>query len=126
MERRSIIQVFVKPNGTQRVRAFTLKDFIRYHDDGIISALEEVLHTRSVSAQVGHHYKIQKNRMNNQIVTQNRDKDFPKLCVKQASINIIELTMKCGAKYPKDLRRMFQTDEGTFAYLAGDMITKYY
>ena len=76
MERRSIIQVFVKPNGTQRVRAFTLKDFIRYHDDGIISALEEVLHTRSVSAQVGHHYKIQKNRMNNQIVTQNRDKDL--------------------------------------------------
>ena len=113
----------MKPNGTQVVRAFTQKDFIWYNDDGMILALDEVLHNRSIAAQVGHHYEIQKNRMNDQIVTQNRDKGFSKLCAMEASIDIIELAMKCGAKDPEDI---FQTDEGRFAYLTGDMITKHY
>ena len=97
MERRSVIQVYVKPHVTQVVRAFTLKGFIWYDDDRIILALDKVLHTRSVAAQVEHHKEIQKNRMNNKIVTQNRGKDFPKLCAVEPPINIVETAMKCGA-----------------------------
>ena len=67
---------------------------IWYDGNGMIVALEEDLQTRLVAAQVGHHYAIQKNRTNNQIVTQNRDKDFPKLCAVEASINIAEIAMQ--------------------------------
>ena len=40
MESRSVIQVYVKPNCTHVVKAFTMKDFIWYDDDGMIVALE--------------------------------------------------------------------------------------
>ena len=126
MESRSVIQVYVKPNGTHVVRTFTTKDYIWYNDNGMIVALEEVLQKRLVAAQVCHHYEIQKNRMNNQIVTQNRDTNFPKLCAVEASIEILKLAMSCGEKDPEDPLWVFQTVEGTFAYLTGDMITKYY
>ena len=79
------------------VRAFTMKDFIWYNDDGMIVALGAVLQNRLVAAQVGHHYEIQKIRTNNQIVTQNRDTHFPKRCAVEASIKIVKLAMTCGA-----------------------------
>ena len=75
-----------------------MKDFIWYGNNGIIVALEEVLQNRLVAAQVGHHYEIQKNRMNNQIVTQNRNTHFPKCCAVEASIEILKLAMSCGEK----------------------------
>ena len=43
MESRSVLQVYVKPNGTHVVRAFMMKHFIWFNDDGMIVALEEVL-----------------------------------------------------------------------------------
>ena len=60
MEKKTIIQVYVKPDGTQVVRAFKLKDFIWYDEDGMIVALGTVLSNRLLAAQVGHHYEIQK------------------------------------------------------------------
>ena len=45
IERRSVVQVYVKPNGTQLVSAFTLKYFIWYNDDSMSLALKEVLYT---------------------------------------------------------------------------------
>ena len=113
-KKKKIIQVYAKPDGTQVVRAFTLKDFIWYDEDGMIVSLDTVLSNRLLAAQMGHHYEIQKNRMNNQIVKQNWDKDCPQLCAIGSSLDIVELAMKCGAK------------EGTTVYLTGNMITKYY
>ena len=54
MESRSVIQVYVKPNGTHVVRTLTTKDYIWYNDNGMIVALEEVLQKRLVAVQVGH------------------------------------------------------------------------
>ena len=59
-------------------------------------------------------------------MTQNRDKDCLQLCAVEASLDIVELTMKCGAKDLDDSLCLFQSDEGTTVYLAGDVITKYY
>ena len=83
-------------------RAFMMKDFTWYEDDWMIVALEEILQNRQVPAQVGHHHDIQKNRTNNQIVTQNSDTNFPKCCTVEASIKIVKLAMKCGAKDSED------------------------
>jgi hypothetical protein len=44
----------------------------------------------------------------------------------EASNKNVELAIKYGAKDPEDPLCMFQTDKGTFAYLTGDMMTKYY
>ena len=92
----------------------------------MIVSLDTVLSNRLLTEQVGHHYEIQKNRMNNQIVTQNWDKDCPQLCIVESLLDIDELTMKCGAKDPDDTLCLFQSDEGTTVYLTGNMITKYY
>ena len=124
--RKTIIQVYVKPDGTQVMRAFTLKDFIWYDEDGMIVSLDTVLSNRLLAAQVGHHYEIQKNRMNNQIMTQNRDKNCPHLYAVEVSLDIVQLAMKCGAMDPYDPLCLFQSDEGTTVYLTGNMITKYY
>ena len=88
MEKKFIIQYYVKPDGTKVVRAFCLKDFIWYDVDGMIIQLSDALKNRKLAEQVGQHYEIQKNRMNNQIVTQNHDTTFPTLCPVEASIDI--------------------------------------
>ena len=71
-------------------------------------------------------HRLQKNKMNNQIMKLNRDNTFPKLCAVEDSIQIVKLAMECGTKDPADSLWLFQTDEGTVAYLTGDMMTKYY
>ena len=126
MEKQLVIQYHIKPDGTRVVRSFCLKDFIWYDEDGMIISLAEVLADRELAVQVGHHYEIQKNRQNNQIVTQNRDTAYPSLCTVEASIDIVELAMQCGSNGPSDPLCVFQSEDGSNVYLTGDMITKYY
>ena len=126
MEKKDVIQVYVKPNGDQVVRAFTVKDFIFYDDDGMQIEFQAVKSSRDLAEQVGHHYGIQKNRVNNQVITQNRDCTFPKLCAVETSIEIVLLAEALGSTKPDDPLCVFQTDDGDIVYLTGDMITKYY
>ena len=46
---------------------------------------------RGLAEQTGQQYEIQQNRMNDQIVTQNRDRECPKLCAVELSNDIIVL-----------------------------------
>ena len=54
-------------------------------------SLGRVLENRDLASRVGHHYEIQKNRMNNQIVSQNCDTAYLSLCAMESSIAIVEL-----------------------------------
>ena len=112
MEKKQVIQYYVKPDGTKVVRAFCLKDFVWYDENGMIISLTKVLANRELAAQVGHHYEIQKNRMNNQIVSQNCDTAYPTLCAVETSIAIVELAMQCGSTQPNDPLCVFQSEEG--------------
>ena len=80
VEKRDVIQVYIMPNGTHVVRAFTLRNFLFYGVDGIIITYEEVLIDRYLAIQTAQQYDIQRNRMNNQIVKQNKDLLTTHLC----------------------------------------------
>ena len=51
--------------------------------------------------------------MNGQIVTQNCDRECPKLCAVGLSIDIIVLARNLGAKNPDDPSCLFQTEDGS-------------
>ena len=79
MEKKQVIQYYVKPDGTKVVRAFCLKDFVWCDENGMIISLSDVLANTGLTAQVGCHSEIQKNRMNTQLVSQKYDIVFPHL-----------------------------------------------
>ena len=114
------------PNGAHVVRAFTLRNFLFYRVDGIVIAHKEVLVDQYLAIQTAQQYDIQKNRMNNQIIKQNRDLLTTHLCPVDIAINIVELATRLCAQNPEDPLGVFQTDSGDTVYLTGDMITKYY
>ena len=87
---------------------------------------DDVIEDRDLAEQMGQQYEIQKNRMNGQIVTQNRDHECPKLCAVKLSIDVIVLAKNLGAKNPVDLLCLFQTEDGSTEFLTSDVITKYY
>ena len=126
MERKDKIQVYVKPNGELVVRAFTLQNFLFYDEDGMLILYSEVIKDRALARQTGQHYGIQKNRMNDQIVKQNRDSSCPKMCPVELAIDIVQMAMQLGANKPDDPLGVFQSDDGDTLYLTGDQITKYY
>ena len=78
-------------NGAHVVRAFTLKIFLFYGVDGIIIAYKEVLVDRYLAIQTAQQYDIQNNRMNNQIVKQNKDLLITHLCPVDIANDIVEL-----------------------------------
>ena len=126
MEKKNEIQVYIKPNGELVVRAFCLRNFLFYDKDGLLISYKEVLANHSVAHQTGQHYEIQKNRMNDQIIKQNRDISCPELCPVELAIKIVDLAVKLGVKTPTDPLGVFQSDDGDILYLTGDQITKYY
>ena len=96
MERKNEIQVYMTPNGERVTRALTMNIFIYYDNDRMIVSTDDVIKDRDLAEQVGQQYDIQKNRMNGQIVTQNRDRECPKLCPVELSIDIILLARNLG------------------------------
>ena len=108
MGKKNEIQIYVKPNDKRVIRWLW------------------VINDRALAKQTGQQYDIQKNRMNGQIVTQNRDREYPKLCPVELSIDIIVLARNLGAKNPDDPSYLFQREDGSTQFLMGDMITKYY
>ena len=118
--------MYVKPNGDLVVRAFTVRNFIFYDVDGLKMQLARVLQDRALADAVGQQYDVQKNRMNNQIITQTRDRKTPALCPVEISIDIVEVAQELGAVKDEDPLCVFQNEEGDVCYLTGDMVTKYY
>ena len=84
------------------VRAFCVKNFHYFDDDGIRIGLEIILNNGQEAQQVGQEYKVQKNRMNGQIVSQARNTRYPDLCCVETSIEIIKLAAACGANQPNE------------------------
>lgn len=126
MERQEI-QMYVKPNGDLVVRAFTVKNFIFFDKDGIRTTVQDVRQEeRSLFQSVGQQYDVQKNRMNNQIITQTRDHKSPELCPVEISLDIVEVAFALGQQEDDDPLCVFENEEGDVLYLTGDMITKYY
>ena len=96
------IQLCVLPNGSTVVRAFCVKNFHFFSDDGIRISLNTVLDDGHRAQQVGQEYEIQKNCQNGQIVSQSRNTRCPDLCCVETSIEIIKLAAWCGADQPND------------------------
>ena len=89
----------------------------------MITDLNWVMLDRDLADQVGQHYEIQENRINKQILKQNRDKVCQKFCPVEGSLDIVELAMAFGVKEQIDPLCVFQTDDGTTSYLTGARIT---
>ena len=114
------------PDGTLIVRAFTLKNFIYYDDDKMRVETRAVLNCRPMAQAVGTEYDVQKNRMNGQIITLNREPEYPDFCPCEVSLDIVEMAMALGAKEPDDPLCLYRTEAGDVEYITGDMVTKYY
>ena len=55
---------------------------------------DNIIEDQDLVEQTRQQYEIQTNRMNGQIVTQNRDHEYPKLCAVELLIDIIVLAEK--------------------------------
>ena len=76
--------------------------------------------------QVGQHYDMHKNRVNDQVIKQMRDEERPEFCPVQASLDIVDVALHLGQTKEDNPLCVFETEDGTVQYLTGDMITKYY
>ena len=126
MEKKYEIQVYVKPDDTRVVRAFTLQNFIFFDEDERILRTKLAVKKREIAQQLGTEYDIQKNRMNGEIITFNREPVCPGLCPVILGLDIVEMAMELGSTNPEDPLCIFRTESGDVCYLTGDMITKYY
>ena len=108
------------------VRAFTLSNFIFYDEDGMPVNRQACLNHRPLAHKLGQQYDIQKNRMNGQIITVNREPAFPPICPVELELNIVESALALGAKNPDDPLCLYRASTGDIKYLTGDMITRYY
>ena len=120
------IQLYVLPNGSTVIRAFCVKNFHFFNDDGIQISTSTVLNNGRKAQQVGQEYEIQKNRQNGQIVSQSRNTRCPDLCCVETSIEIIKLAAACGADQPNDPLCVYEKNRGEIEFLTGTMITSYY
>ena len=126
MDKKTDIQFYVMPDGTLIARAFTIKNFIFFDEDEMRLALHEVLRNRTLAMSLGTEYDVQKNRMNNQVITFNREPTTPAFCPVEIGIDIVELAIALGAKDDSDPLCLFRTETGDVEYITGDMVTKYF
>jgi len=126
MDKKDDIQFYVMPDGTLIARAFTMKNFIFFDEDEMRLALSKALHDRKSVHSLGTEYDVQKNRMNNQVITFNRESDTPGFCPVEVGLNIVEMAMALGAKDDADPLCLYRTETSDVEYITGDMITKYY
>lgn len=126
MDKKDEIQYYVKPNGETVVRAFTRENFIFYNEDGMRVPTETCLVHRALAQALGQRYGIQKNKMNGQIITVNREPAFPPFCPVELGLDVVEIASELGATQPGDPLCVYRTEDGDIQYLTGDMITKYF
>jgi hypothetical protein len=126
MDKRTEIQFYVMPDGTLIVRAFTLKNFVLFDVDKMRLAREVALAHRERVMSLGTVYDVQKNRMNNQMITFNREPEYPEFDPVEVGLDIIEMALALGAKEETDPLCLYRTDAGDVEYITGDMVTKYF
>jgi hypothetical protein len=126
MDKPTKIRVYVKPDGTHVVRAFTLKNFI-FHDihSSRIPWRQALLSPQTVH-KISTEYDIQKNRVNGQIISFVREPRFPALCPVSISLDIVRLAADLGASHSLDPLCVYRTTSGNVQYLTGSSITAYY
>ena len=117
MDSKNTIKYYVMPNGTKVVRAFTVKNFIFYDEDkGTLS--KPLLH-RELAARIGTEYDIQKNRMNNQILSYARlIPQHQAYCPVELSFQIVACVEVLGSTEPNDPLCVYKDEKGV-QYLTG-------
>ena len=126
MAKKDVIQRYVKPDGTTVIRAFCLRNFLFFDEDDMVLDRELALANSELVLQVGQHYDVQKNRVNDQVIKQMRNKERPEFCPVQASLDIVDVALHLGQTKEDNPLCVFETEDETVQYLTGDMITKYY
>ena len=126
MDKPSIIRVYVKPDGTHIVRAFTLKNFIFHDTHSSRIPWKQALLSPQAVHKVSTEYDIQKNRVNGQLISFVREPRFPALCPVSIALAIVRLATELGASQCQDPLCVYRTTTGTVQYLTGASITAYY
>jgi len=123
MDSKRTIKYYVMPNGAQIVRAFTVKNFIFYDEDKV--TLIKPLRQRELAARIGTEYDIQKNRMNNQILSYARlALEHQDYCPVVLGLNIVARAEVLGKTEPEDPLCVYKDNKGV-QYLTGSEMTKY-
>lgn len=126
MDKPTTIRVYVKPDGTHIVRAFTLKNFIFHDSHSSRIPWQQALLSPQTVQKVSTEYDIQKNRVNGQLISFVREPRFPALCPVEIALAIIRLATDIGASQCLDPLCVYRNTTGTVQYLTGASITAYY
>ena len=126
MDKQNAIRVYVKPDGSHIVRAFTLKNFIFYNNDSIVIPWQQALALPDTVTKFATEYDIQKNRVNGQLITFARDNNHPKLCPVLIALEIVRMATELGATNPFDPLAIYKDDCNQTPFLTGAAITSYY
>ena len=118
------IRYYVMPDGTEIVRAFTNSDFLFYDKDSI--AMEAPLRNRRKIKIGGQRYKVQKNRMNGQVITQKCCPEYPEYCSPTNMLEIVSRAEMLGYAEPNDPLCVYQNKKGDVRFLTGQSMTDYY
>jgi hypothetical protein len=106
MDSKTVVKVYVLPDGTHVVRAFTNSNFIK---------------------ALGTRFALQKNRMNGQTIKHDRLPDkFEDYCPVRIGHNVILRAQLLGRTADDDALCVYKDDDGSVVYLTGDAITDYY
>lgn len=126
MDKPDNIRVYIKPDGTQVVRAFTLTNFIFHDMHSSRITWTQALATPAIVHKISTEYDIQKNRVNGQLISFVREPRFQSMCPVCISLSILRLAVELGASSSTDPLCVYRSESGTVQYLTGTSITAYY
>ena len=117
------IRFYICPNGDYVIRAFTYADFV-FYDAHDVQVLDPLRHKESCVVG-GQRYKIQKNRMNGQIITQKRSAEYPQFCALEHMFQILERAEALDHGSQNDPLCVYK-DDVDIKFLTGNNITAFY
>ena len=126
MDKPDTIRVYIKPDGTQVVRAFTLTNFLFHDMHSSRISWKQALATPATVHKISTEYDIQKNRVNGQLISFVREPRFQSMCPVCISLSILRLAVDLGASCSTDPLCVYRSESGTVQYLTGTSITAYY
>ena len=124
MDSKNEIKHYIMPDGTQVVRAFTVKNFIMFDDDNV--RLPKPLARRRAIRKLGIEYDVQKNRCNGQIIAYLRLPKEPIWCPVELALNILTRAQVLGSSDPEDPLCVYRDKDGNIQYITGNDVTAYY
>ena len=125
MDSKKHVKMYVLPDGTLVVRAFTTDNFIMY--DGRNARLANALQNRATAKAIGTLFVVQKNRRNGQIIKHQRlPVEYKDYCPVELAFSILTRAQLLGRTEPDDALCVYKDTDGEISYLTGDEVTKYY